>query len=59
MAIGAEVTTKYVVALELSGVLLLISMVGAIALSRKPITSDVILSPHRTLGRIGKEVEPF
>jgi len=59
MAIGAAVTTKYVVALELAGILLLISMVGAIALSRKRITSDVIRSPHRTLGQIGKEVEPF
>lgn len=59
MAIGAVVATKYVVALELAGVLLLISMVGAIALSRKRITSDVIRSPHRTLGQIGKEVEPF
>ena len=37
----------------------LFSMVGAIALSRKQITSDVIRSPHRTLGQIGKEVEPF
>jgi len=59
MAIGAAVTTKYVVALELAGILLLISMVGAIALSRKQITSDVIRSPRRTLGQIGKEVEPF
>lgn len=59
MAIGAVVTTKYVVALELAGILLLISMVGAIALSRKQITSDVIRSPQRTLGQIGKEVEPF
>jgi len=59
MAIGAAVTTKYVVALELAGILLLISMVGAIALSRKRITSDVIRSPHRTLGQIGKKVEPF
>jgi len=59
MAIGAAVTTKYVVALELSGILLLISMVGAIALSRKRLTSDVIRTPLRTLGQIGKEVEPF
>ena len=59
MAIGAAVTTKYVVALELAGVLLLISMVGAVALSRKRITSDVIPFPHRSLGQIGKEVEPF
>lgn len=59
MAIGAAVTTRYVVALELSGILLLVSMVGAIALSRKRIISDVIHTPHRALGQIGKEVEPF
>ena len=59
MAIGAVVTTKYVVALELAGVLLLISMVGAIALSRKRITSDVIRTPHSAFGQVGKEVEPF
>jgi len=59
LAIGANVTTKYVVALELAGILLLISMVGAIALSRKRITTDVVRSPHRTLGLIGREVEPF
>jgi len=59
MAIGAVVTTRYVVALELGGVLLLISMVGAIAFSRKYITSDAIRSPHQALGRIGREVEPF
>ena len=59
MAIGAAVMTRHLVALELSGVLLLISMVGAIALSRKRITSDVIGGPHRALGQIGKEAEPF
>jgi len=59
MAIGAAVTTQYVVALELAGVLLLVSMVGAIALSRKRITSDVVRSPRRALGQIGKEVDPF
>lgn len=59
MAIGALVMTKYVVALELAGILLLISMVGAIALSRKRITSDIIRTAHRALGEYGKEVEPF
>lgn len=59
MAIGALVMTKYVVALELAGILLLISMVGAIALSRKRITSDLVRTARRALGQIGKEVEPF
>ncbi len=59
MALGAIVTTRYVVALELAGILLLISMVGAIALSRKRIATDVIRPTPPALGRIGKEVEPF
>jgi hypothetical protein len=59
ISIGAAVMTQHVVALELAGVLLLISMVGAIALSRKRITSDMIRTPHRALGNVGKEVEPF
>lgn len=59
IALGAIVMTKYVVALELAGVLLLISMVGAIALSRKRISTDVVSTTHRALGLIGKEVEPF
>ena len=59
MAIGAAVMTRHLVALELSSVLLLIAMVGAIALSRKRVTSDALRPPHRALGQIGKEAEPF
>lgn len=58
MSLGASLFTRYVVVLELSGILLLVSMVGAIALSRKRIDSDVQW-PRRPLGQIGKEVEPF
>jgi NADH-quinone oxidoreductase subunit J len=58
-AMGALITTKYVVALEIAGILLLISMVGAIALSRKSVPSEVIRTPRPALGQIGKEVEPF
>ena len=49
---------KYVVALEIAGILLLISMVGAIALSRRKVVADVS-RPPLTLGKVGKEVEPF
>ena len=58
LSLGAYLFTRYVVVLELSGILLLVSMVGAIALSRKRIDSD-LHSPMRPLGQIGKEVEPY
>lgn len=57
--IGSVVMTKYVVALEIAGVLLLVSMVGAIALSRKKVASEGFRAPPRPLGQIGREVEPF
>jgi NADH-quinone oxidoreductase subunit J len=56
--VGLVVATKYVVALELAGVLLLVAMIGAIALSKKRVPSDQVTRP-RELGRVGKEVEPF
>lgn len=59
LAIGTAVMTKYVVVLEIAGVLLLVSMIGAIALSKKRIPSEVIRTPRPALGEIGKEVEPF
>ncbi|MHC5109654.1 MAG: NADH-quinone oxidoreductase subunit J family protein [Planctomycetota bacterium] len=58
-AMGNVVMTKYVVALELASVLLLISMVGAIAMSRKRVTTDGPFPERRPLGQIGKEVKPF
>lgn len=58
LSLGAALFTRYVVVLELSGILLLVSMVGAIALSRKHVATDAVW-PARALGQIGKEVEPF
>ena len=58
LALGAILLTRYVVVLELAGILLLVSMVGAIALSRKRIDSEVQW-PRPPLGQIGREVEPF
>ncbi len=58
-AIGAAVMTKYVVVLETAGVLLLVSMIGAIALSRKKVPVEGITAPQKPLGRIGREVEPY
>ncbi len=59
LAMGAEVMTRYVVVVELSALLLLVSMIGAIALSRKPVPRDPTRASRAPLGQIGKEVEPF
>lgn len=59
LAIGNLVMTKYVVALEIAGALLLISMIGAIALSRKKIPSEGLATSAVPLGQIGKEVDPY
>lgn len=56
--IGTLIMTKYVVALQIGGVLLLISMVGAIAMSRKKIPVENA-APTQPLGQIGKEVSPW
>lgn len=58
-AIGAAVMTKYVVALELGGVLLLVAMIGAIALSRKKVPVDGVPETPRPIGQVGREVEPY
>ena len=58
-AIGALVMTKYVVALELGGILLLVSMIGAIALSRKKIRAEGPDLARPALGEVGREAPPF
>ena len=58
LAIGALVMTKYVVALEIAGALLLIAMVGAIGLSKKKVPADGY-RPIATVGAVGKEVPPY
>lgn len=59
MGLGALVMTKYVVALELAALLLLISMVGAIALSRKKVPIEPYLGVRARLGLFGREAKPF
>jgi hypothetical protein len=56
---GVVVMTRYVVVLEVAGLLLLIAMIGAIALSRKRIPADTLAAARRPLGEVGKEVKPF
>ena len=54
---------RYMVPLEIAGVLLLIAMVGAVAVARKriPVTEAGALAPpaERPLGQSGREAEPF
>ncbi|UCC29023.1 MAG: NADH-quinone oxidoreductase subunit J [Phycisphaerales bacterium] len=58
-AIGTAVMTKYVVALEIAGVLLLVAMVGAIAMSRKKVAVERFAAPPKPIGQAGREVEPY
>ena len=58
-AIGVALATKYVMVLEVAGLLLLIAMVGAIAFSTKWVPTVDPPAPQRPLGEVGREVEPF
>jgi len=58
-AVGVALFTKYIVVVELSAVLLLVSMVGAVALSRKKVASESELDRRVLLGEVGKGVAPF
>lgn len=58
VAVGASLMTTYVVGVELAGLLLLISMIGAIGLARKRLPPEVPPAPVE-LGRAGKDVKPF
>ena len=57
--IGRILMTRYVIVLEIAGILLLISMVGAIALSRKTVPHERSATPSVPLGQIGREAEPY
>ena len=59
LAMGAAIMTKYVVTLEIAGVLLLVAMIGAIALSRKKVPAEGRPQPERPLGEVGREVPPY
>ena len=57
--IGAAVMTEYVVALEISGVLLLVALVGALGMTRKKVPSETVRAAQRPLGEVGKDLEPY
>ncbi|HNQ22214.1 MAG TPA: NADH-quinone oxidoreductase subunit J [Phycisphaerae bacterium] len=58
LTVGQLVMTKYVVVLEMTGVLLLVAIIGAVALSGKRVPVDQP-PPTWVVGKIGKEVKPF
>jgi NADH-quinone oxidoreductase subunit J len=57
--IGRVMLTRYLVALEIAGVLLLVAMIGAIAVSRKRVPSDEPAGREVPLGKVGREVAPY
>ena len=61
MLLGRELMTRYVVVLELAGVLLLVPMVGAIAIARKKFPPDAESAPEDKvkIGERGRTAAPF
>ncbi|MEE9294145.1 MAG: NADH-quinone oxidoreductase subunit J [Phycisphaerae bacterium] len=57
--VGRVMMTDYVVAFELAGVLLLIAMVGAIAMSQKRVPSAAFEAEPQPPGKAGREAAPF
>ena len=57
--VGRTMLTQYVVSLEIAGVLLLVAMIGAIAVSKKRVPTDEAAPPRRPPGEIGREVAPY
>jgi len=61
LAVARELMTRYAVSVEVAGVLLLVAMVGALAIARKHVPTDLLppRPPELPPGEIGKHVEPF
>jgi len=61
LLLGRQLMTRYVVVLELAGVLLLLAMVGAIAIAQKkfPPSPDRMLEEKLIIGQKGKTAPPF
>jgi len=57
--VGAAMFGKYIVAVEMAGMLLLVAMVGAIAIARKKVPADYESPPPPPVGQIGREAPPF
>ncbi|MCB9851253.1 MAG: NADH-quinone oxidoreductase subunit J [Phycisphaerales bacterium] len=59
LSVGRTMFNQYVVVVQLAGLLLLVAMVGAIAVSRKRIPADEHGPPPPPPGEIGRTVPPF
>ncbi len=59
--LGGRLLTRYAVAVEVAGALLLVAMVGAIWVARRPLPSGapVVSDAGKPPGQIGREVPPF
>lgn len=61
--IGESLLGRHLLAFELAGVLLLVAMVGAIALVKRPLATEESVGPLRAEppapGKIGRDAEPF
>lgn len=57
--VGRVMMSKYVVALEIAGVLLLVAMIGAIVVSRKRVPADGPGMEGLPLGQTGREAPPY
>jgi len=58
-AIGTLLVSDYLAAFELAGVLLLIAMIGAIAVSRKRVPKHPVVEAAEPPGMIGRSVPPY
>jgi NADH-quinone oxidoreductase subunit J len=59
MQIGAVLMARYVVVVELGGVLLLVAMSGAVAMLRMRVAAEGFRASPRPVGQVGREVRPF
>lgn len=61
IAVGQELLTRYAVPVELAGVLLMVAMIGALAIARKQLPTDLLppRPPQPPPGEIGRHVKPF
>ena len=57
--VGMVLFSTYVVALEIAGLLLLVALIGAVALTRKRVPRDVPVGSAPPLGQVGREAPPF
>lgn len=63
LAVGASVLSRYVVPLEIAGVLLLVAMIGALAVAKKHLPRDLTTAAGtpdpEPLGHAGRTAPPF